>query len=132
MASISISQVSGQSSYNWQIVSQIFQNSLPFSNSRDISRIIEKLDEKLRYIYGQEQLAKERRQALWVLVVVLFGCGWDTPENRQRVLNVIRQWKIDEAIFYEMKDTAETYRVITTEDNKQDLDQSIKDFIELG
>ena len=74
----------------------------------------------------------EHRQAIWILCLILFYDGRDNPDNRERVLDLVNEWKIDEAIFYEMKDTAETYRVITTEDNKQDLDQSIKDLIELG
>ena len=74
----------------------------------------------------------EHRQAIWILCLILFYDGRDNPDNRERVLDLVNEWKIDEAIFYEMKDTAETYRVITTEDNKQDLDQSIQDLIELG
>lgn len=129
---VSVSGVSGQGSDNWQTIVEIFQKPEQFSSSHDISMIIDKLGGNLRSVYGQKQLAKERKQALWVLVVVLFGNGWDNSENRQKVLNVMRQWEIDEAIYHEMKDTAQTYRVITSEDDKQDLDQSIKDLIELG
>lgn len=129
---VSPSRVSGQNSGNWQIIKEIFQKPGQFSSSHDISMIIEKLCGNLRSVYDQVQRDKERRQALWVLVVVLSRNGWDNSENRQKVLNVMRQWEIDEAVFHEMKDTAETYRLITREDNKQDLDQSIKDLIELG
>ena len=133
---VSLSRVSGQDSDNWQTVVEIFQKPEQFSSSHDISRIIEKLNENmsksLLCFLDDSQRGKQRRQALWVLVVVLFGNGWDNSENRQKVLNVMRQWEIDEAIYHEMKDTVETYRVITTEDNKQDLDQSIQDLIELG
>ena len=129
---VSVSRVSGQSSDNWQTITQIFQNPLLFSSNRDINMIIGKLGEKLRSVYGQVQLAKERRQALWILVVVLFVYGWDDSDNRRKVLNVMRQWEIDEAVFHEMKDTVEAYRVITREKDKNDLDKSIKDLIELG
>lgn len=131
---VSLSIVSGQGSDNWQTVAEIFQNPERFSSYHDIGRIIEKLDKNMSVstFWDDLQLAKERRQALWVLVVVLFWSGWDNYENRQRVLNVVRQWEIDEAIFHEMKDTAETYSVITSENEKRDLDQSIKDLIELG
>ena len=129
---VSVSRVSGQSSDNWQTITQIFQNPLLFSSNRDINMIIGKLGEKLRSVYGQVQLAKERRQALWILVVVLFVYGWDDSDNRQKVLNVMRQWEIDEAVFHEMRDTVEAYRVITREKDKNDLDKSIKDLIELG
>ncbi|MBQ9434046.1 MAG: hypothetical protein IJU26_07510 [Synergistaceae bacterium] len=133
---VSLSRVSGQDSDNWQTVVEIFQKPEQFSSSHDISRIIEKLNENmsksLLCFLDDSQRGKQRRQVLWVLVVVLFGNGWDNSENRQKVLNVMRQWEIDEAIYHEMKDTVETYRVITTEDNKQDLDQSIQDLIELG
>ena len=129
---VSVSSVSGQSSDNWQTITQIFQNPLLFSSNRDINMIIGKLGEKLRSVYGQVQLAKERRQALWILVVVLFVYGWDDSDNRRKVLNVMRQWEIDEAVFHEMKDTVEAYRVITREKDKNDLDKSIKDLIELG
>ena len=129
---VSVSSVSGQSSDNWQTITQIFQNPLLFSSNRDINMIIGKLGEKLRSVYGHVQLAKERRQALWILVVVLFVYGWDDSDNRRKVLNVMRQWEIDEAVFHEMKDTVEAYRVITREKDKNDLDKSIKDLIELG
>ena len=133
---VSLSRVSGQDSDNWQTVVEIFQKPEQFSSSHDISRIIEKLNENmsksLLCFLDDSQRGKQRRQALWVLVVVLFGNGWDNSENRQKVLNVMRQWEIDEAIYHEMKDTVETYRVITSENNKQELDQSIKDLIELG
>lgn len=129
---ISVSKVNGQSSDNWQTIKEIFVNPEQFSNSHDINMIIGKLGEKLRSVYGQVQLAKERRQALWVLVTVLFWCGWDNSQNRQKVFNIMRQWEIDDSIFWEMKDTVEIYRMITTESNKSDLDKSIKDLIELG
>lgn len=127
-----VSRVSNQSSENWQIIREIIRNPGQFSSNHDISGIIERLGKMLDSVSIIGQLRKERRQAVWVLVIVLFVHGWDTPENRQEVLNIISEWKVDEAIFYEMKDTAETYRVITSQNDKRDLDKSIKDLIEIG
>lgn len=130
--SITVSSVSGQSSDNWQTIKEVFQNPEQFSSSHEINMIIGKLGEKLRSVYGQKQLAKERRQALWILVTVLFWSGWDNSQNRQRVINIMRQWEIDESVFWEMKDTVETYSMVYSEDDKSSLDKSIRNLIELG
>ncbi|MBR1657916.1 MAG: hypothetical protein IJ697_05565 [Synergistaceae bacterium] len=130
---ITISSVSGQSSDNWQTVRDVFQNPDQFSNSRNISAIIEKLERNIQNrCWFDEQRDKERRQAMWLLSIVLFVYGWDNSQNRQRVINIAHKWNIDQTVFYEMKDTAETYRVINSEKDKNDLDKSIKDLIELG
>ncbi len=127
-----VSRVSNQSAENWQTIREIIRSPGQFSSNHDISEIIERLDKMLDSVSVLEQRSKERRQALWVLVIVLFVQGWDTPENRQEVLNIMNEWKVDQVIFYEMKDTAETYRVITSENDKRDLDKSITDLIEIG
>ena len=131
--SITTSMVSGQSSDNWQTVKDVIQNPDQFSNSRNIGAIIEKLDRNIQNrCWFDEQRNKERRQAIWLLSQVLFWNGWDNSQNRQRVINIVNQWNIDQAIFYEMKDTVEAYKVITSEKDKKDLDKSIEDLIELG
>ncbi len=128
---VSVSSVSGQSSASWETVREIIQNPDQFSSSHNINAIIESLSKNMS-CWDDEQRGKERRQALWVIAIVLFVYGWDNSQNRQRVINTMYEWKIDQAIFYELKDTAEIYSMITTESNKSDLDKSINDLIELG
>ena len=127
-----VPKVNGQSSENWQIIKNIVQYPKQFSSDNNIGGIIKRLDSNLKFFGNDIQHEKELRQALWVIVVVLFVYGWDTPQNRQQVINIMHKWKIDEAIFYEMKDTIETYRIIYSENDKRDLDKSIKELIELG
>ena len=127
---ISVSMVSGQSSESWETVRAVIQNPEQFSSSHNINEIIERLGRNMSW--DDVQRGKERRQALWVIAIVLFVYGWDNSQNRQRVINTMYEWKIDQAIFYELKDTAEIYGMITNPDNKRDLDKSINDLIELG
>ena len=138
--SITTSMVSGQSSDNWQTVKDVIQNPDQFSNSRNIGTIIEKLDNNISSRCAvnypsreNSQRDKERRQAIWLLSQTLFWNGWDSnPQNRQRVINIVNKWGIDLSVFYEMKDTVETYKVITSEKDANELDKSIVDLIELG
>ena len=133
--SITISRVSGQDSDNWQTAKDVFQNPDQFSNSRNISAIIEKLENNLslQCWFDDEQRDKEHRQAIWLLSQILFWDGWDNnPQNRQRVINIVNKWGIDLSVFYEMKDTVETYKAANSEDDKRELDTSIKTLIELG
>lgn len=132
MKNAPVPKVNGQSSENWQVIKNIIQYPKQFSSNNDISGIIKRLDGTFKFFCNDIQHKKELRQALWVIVVVLFVYGWDTPQNRQQVINIMHEWKIDEAVFYEMKDTAETYRIISSENDKRDLDRSIKELIELG
>ena len=127
---ISVSSVSGQSSESWETVRAVIQNPDQFSSSHNINEIIERLGRNMSW--DDVQRGKERRQALWVIAIVLFVDGWDNSQNRQRVINTMYEWKIDQAIFYELKDTAEIYGMITNPDYKRDLDKSINDLIELG
>ena len=145
---VSVSSVSGQSSDNFQTIREIIQNPERFSNSHNIGAIIEKLDKNMSVscLWDEVQRGKERRQALWVIAIVLFVDGWYNSQNRQRVINIMREWKIDDSVFWEMKDTAETYRTLSNahvddwdvkrseevKRNKNNLDKSIKDLIELG
>ena len=132
--SITTSRVSGQDSDNWQTVKDVIQNPEQFSNSRNIGAIIEKLENNLslRCWFDDEQRDKEHRQAIWLLSQVLFWDGWDNSQNRQRVINILNKWGIDQSVFYEMKDTVEAYKVITSEKDANELDKSIVDLIELG
>lgn len=127
---VSVSSVSGQSSESWETIREIIQNPEQFNSSHNISGIIERLGKNMSW--DDVQRGKERRQALWVIAVVLFVYGWDNSQNRQRVINIMHEWEIDQAIFYELKDTAEVYGMIKNPDNKRDLDKSINDLIELG
>ena len=127
---VSVSMVSGQSSESWETVRAVIQNPDQFSSSHNINEIIERLGRNMSW--DDVQRGKERRQALWVIAIVLFVDGWDNSQNRQRVINTMYEWKIDQAIFYELKDTAEIYGMINNPDNKRDLDKSINDLIELG
>ena len=94
---------------------------------------IDEVIDSLKYLCWDN---KDKRYALWVLVVMMTFGGRDSQHDRNIISSLAHKWEndgvIDSAIFHEMKDTAETYRLITIEDNKRDLDQSIKDLIELG
>ena len=127
---VSVSSLTGQSSAGWETIKAIMHNPDQFSSSHNINGIIESLSRNMSW--DDVQRGKERRQALWVIAIVLFIDGWKSSQNRQRVINIMRQWEIDDSVFWEMQDAAETYRIITSENDKRDLDKSIEDLIELG
>lgn len=144
MASIAglVPKIKDQSDYTWDNeIKPMLRNPGNYS----LEEIISKLENNI-YSWNDERRDRERRQVIWILCVLLFHEGWDNPGNRERVLDLVNEWDIDESVFYEMKDTAETYNVIKhahvddwdinrseeLKRNKKDLDTSIKNLIELG
>ena len=137
-----VPKVKGQSDYEWD---NTFKPMLRNPGNYSLENIISKLKSNITS-WDDEKRDRQRRQCIWILCVLLFHEGWDNPGNRERVLDLVNEWDIDEAVFYEMKDTAETYKVLRQahvddwdvkrseefKRNKKDLDTSIKNLIELG
>ena len=144
MASIAglVPKIKGQSDYEWD---DEFKPLLRNPSNYSLEDIINKLERNITS-WDDEKRGRQRRQVIWILCVLLFHEGWDNRENRERVLDLVNEWDINEAVFYEMKDTAETYKAISQahvddwdakrseelRHNKADLDTSIKALIELG
>lgn len=137
-----VPKVKGQSDYEWD---NTFKPMLRNPGNYSLENIISKLKSNITS-WDDEKRDRQRRQCIWILCVLLFHEGWDNYSNRQQTLSLVREWGIDEAIFHEMKDTAETYRVLKQahvddwdaqrseefKRNKKDLDTSIRNLIELG
>ena len=131
--SITVSKVEGQSDDSWEFVKSAFVSPEQY----ELDEIIRNLGINVTW-YDDEQKAKEYRQAVFILTTILFWNGWSSSQNISKVLHAVREWKVDEAVFYEMKDTVEAYKSMerhkgaSYEQDKADLDKSIKDLIELG
>lgn len=145
MASIAglVPKIKGQSDYTWD------NEMKPLLRSPDkysLEELISKLEGNITS-WDDERRDMERRQCIWILTLLLFRYGWNTTDNRERVIDLVNEWDIDEAIFYEMKDTAEAYKTLADyqtnagsdyriseglKTSKHDLDESIKNLIELG
>lgn len=121
-----VSKAKGQSDYRFDEIKSVLKNRSNYS----IDTLIDKLKDKIDS-YGDDRDI-QRRQCLWILCLRLFYEGWDGSSNRQRVLELVHEWDMDEAIFYEMKDSAETYSLNLNSQDKSDLDASIKTLIDLG
>ena len=67
-----------------------------------------------------------RRYCLWILCLMLHFYGRDNDENRRVVDRYRRDWKINESIYYEMKDLAENYKALY-QDGAGELPQEFKD-----
>ena len=67
-----------------------------------------------------------RRYCLWILCLMLHFYGRDNDENRRIADRYRRDWKIDESIYYEMKDLAENYRALY-QDGADSLSQEFRD-----
>ena len=146
MASIAglVPKLESQGDYTWD---SYFKPVLREPGKYSLSEIISKLESNITW-YDEERKQAERRQVIWILALLLFHQGWDTHENRERVLDLVNEWDIDESVFLEMKDTAQTYKSIADYErniddwdvqlkqelanNKKDLSTSIKNLIELG
>ena len=143
MASIAglVPKIKGQSDYEWDEIKPVLRNPKNYT----LEDIIDKLESNISS-WNDEKRDRQRRQRIWILCLLLFREGWDNSENRQRVLDLVQEWDIDESVFLDMKDTAETYRVLSQahiddwdmkrkeefKRNKNDLDKSIRNLIELG
>ncbi len=143
MASIAglVPKIKGQSDYEWDKIKPVLRNPEKYN----LESIIDKLESNISS-WNDEKRDRQRRQCIWILCLLLFREGWDNSENRQRVLDLVQEWDIDESVFLDMKDTAETYRVLSQahiddwdmkrkeefKRNKNDLDKSIRNLIELG
>lgn len=143
MASIAglVPKIKGQSDYEWDEIKPVLRNPEKYN----LESIIDKLESNISS-WNDEKRDRQRRQCIWILCLLLFREGWDNSENRQRVLDLVQEWDIDESVFLDMKDTAETYRVLSQahiddwdmkrkeefKRNKNDLDKSIRNLIELG
>ena len=143
MASIAglVPKIKGQSDYEWDEIKPVLRTPEKYN----LESIIDKLESNISS-WNDEKRDRQRRQRIWILCLLLFREGWDNSENRQRVLDLVQEWDIDESVFLDMKDTAETYRVLSQahiddwdmkrkeefKRNKNDLDKSIRNLIELG
>lgn len=134
MASIAglVPKIKGQSDYEWDEIKPVLRNPKNYTLEDIIDKLEGSISSQYFLSWDDDKRNIRRRQCIWALCLLLFREGWDNSGNRQRVLDLVQEWDIDESVFWEMKDTAETYRMITSEDNKRDLDKSIKDLIELG
>ncbi|MBR0150511.1 MAG: hypothetical protein IJP89_04020 [Synergistaceae bacterium] len=83
------------------------------------------------------------RYSLWLLCLMLHFYGRDNDENRRVVDRYRRDWKIDESIYYEMKDIAENYKALYQDgagglpqefrdELKRSLDKAIETLIKRG
>ena len=142
MASIKVwvPRIKSQDDYDWGKLKNIFQ-----SPNKDFHVVIKQLEERMSC--NEEKRQVERRQAVWILVSQL-NDEWISDEKRGALLYQLNQWNIDKSVFYEMKDTFQTYldlyeqmeRVESwdhdlkaeLEKNKHELDASLKALIELG
>ena len=129
-----------QSSYRWDEIKTILENHESYS----FDEIINKLKDIVLY-WDDDKQNQQRRQCIWVLILLADARG---RKNASPILSLMREWGIDEAIFYEMIDTVKTYKTLEIyqssvetwdqnlkaelENNKKDLDRSIKNLIELG
>jgi hypothetical protein len=114
------------------------------STARDF--IIKDADNDLSW--NEEEREIEQRKMLWALTSLLYYYGEYSDEKRDIVRSLAGKWGLDKSIFYEMKDTAETYAALASyqnrvEDwdgflknelnkNKKELERSINEFITLG
>lgn len=136
-----------QGDYAWDQIEAVLRTPEKYSFDDIIDELKNKIFSGIFSIFWDDnERDKQRRQCIWILCVLLFHEGWDNLQNRKRVLNIMHEWEIDQAIFYEMQDTAETYRVLSQahvddwdverkkefKRNRSDLDKSINDLIELG
>lgn len=146
MASIAglVPKLESQGDYTWN---ERFKPILREPGKYSLSEIIDKLESNITS-YDDERRQSERRQVIWILALLLFHQDMDTQENRDRVLDLVNEWDIDEAVFLEMQDTAQTYKELANYErnidswdvqlkqelanNKKDLNTSIKNLIELG
>lgn len=142
MASIErlVPKAKGQGDWTWEHIKPVLSNPDALSFDSIFRTVTGNVSS-----YGDDR-DRQRRQAIWIFCVLLFHEGRDNYSDRQRVLGLVHQWDIDEAIFHEMKDIAETYRVLSQAHidgwdmkrkeeftrNKNDLDKSIRNLIELG
>lgn len=149
MASIAglVPKFKEQSDYEWDKIKPVLRNPKNYT-FEDIVNKLEDISSGsfLSFLWDDDERDIRRRQRIWILCLLLFREGWDNSENRQRVLDLVQEWDIDESVFLDMKDTAETYRVLSQahiddwdmkrkeefKRNKNDLDKSIRNLIELG
>ena len=84
-----------------------------------------------------------RRLCFWVFCLLVHFSGRNDEDSKRFVADLMRSWKIDESIYYEMQDIAETYKAIYdnsagglspqhVEELKASLKTSIATLIKLG
>lgn len=129
-----------QSSYRWDEIKRILEIHEIYS----FDEIINILKDIVLY-WDDDKQNQQRRQCIWILILLADA---KEQKNTSEILSLMREWGIDEAIFYEMIDTVKTYKTLEIyqssveawdqnlkaelENNKKDLDRSIQNLIELG
>jgi hypothetical protein len=89
-----------------------------------------------------------QKKMIWTLTSLLYYYGEYSDKKRDLILSLAGRWGLDESIFYEMKDTAETFAALAgyqnrvescdeflkneLDKNKNEIDKSLKELIELG
>lgn len=142
MVSFSLWKLKSQSDYTWGKVKAIWQNP-----GTIVTNTIKQLEECMSWMWDKKERQAGHRQAIWVLLVS-YQDKLDSGGNRDMLFQQMETWDIDKSVFYEMKDTFQTYVALDNqmkrvgawdqqlkaelEKNKRELDASLKTLIELG